>query len=368
MWGIVISVAAVSGMGAALALLLVIAERYIANYGECEITINESTDDRKVTVQGGQPLLGALVGQKMFIPSACGGRGTCGLCKLKVKEGAGPVLPTEEPLLSTDERDSGVRLSCQVKVRNDLKIEIPSELFSIREYKATCARIRDLTHDMKEFRFELVDPAKIDYVPGQYIQLLTPVYKDNEETYRAYSISSDPADRSAIELVIRYVPDGICTTWCFKYLKEGDEVRFNGPYGEFRLAKNVVPSVFIAGGSGIAPMKCLLHQMKNEHSGKEVTFYFGANTTKDLALVDEMDRFTKDLSSFKFVPVVARPEPDSGWKGDTGLVTEALARDLKDASGMEAYLCGSPGMIEASIKVLKSKGMPQEKIYYDKFA
>ena len=362
---VLIAVAVVSSIGTVLAALLTLCERFLANYGPCEININ---GERDITIQGGKPLLSTLVAEKIFIPSACGGRGTCGLCKLKVLEGAGPLLPTEEPFLDAGEIESNVRLSCQVKVRNDLKIEIPPELFDVREYVCKCGEIVDLTHDIKQFRFELVEPDRIGFVPGQYIQLLTPVYKKGgEEVYRAYSISSDPAQKNYIEAIIRLVPGGICTTYCFEYLKVGDEVRLNGPYGDFHLSETDAPIVFIAGGSGMAPIKCILHHMKNTASKRKATYYFGANKVNELFLLDEMKEFESDLADFKFVPVVATPQDGEEWTGETGFVTDAVRRGLKNASECEAYLCGSPGMIDASIDVLTELGMKQEAIFYDKF-
>lgn len=362
---ILTAVAVVSSVGAALAALLVISERFFANYGPCKITIN---DDREFTVQGGKDLLSMLTAEKLFIPSACGGRGTCGLCKIKVLDGAGPLLPTEEPYLEKDERESNIRLACQVKVRNDLKAQIPEEFLAVREYRSKCAEIIDLTHDMKQFRFELVEPETIDYIPGQYIQLLSPSYeKSKEEVYRAYSISSDPAEKDAIELIIRLVPGGICTTYCFEYLKQGDEVTFNGPYGEFRLSDTDAPIVFIAGGSGMAPIKCILHHMRNTGNKRKATYYFGANKVEELCLLEEMKKFEDELKNFKFVPVVVGSEDGEKWDGEKGLVTEAVQRNVHNAPGSEAYLCGSPGMIDASIAVLKELGMPEEAIYYDKF-
>jgi Na+-transporting NADH:ubiquinone oxidoreductase subunit F len=352
-------------MGAALAALLVISQRLIADYGECKININ---NDRNLTVQGGGNLLSALTEDKIFIPSACGGRGTCGLCKLKVLQGAGPLLPTEEPFLTERERQSNVRLCCQVKVRNDLDIQIPPELFALREYTCKCVDIKDLTYDMKKFRFELIDPDTIDYVAGQYIQLLAPVYeKNSEEVYRAYSMSGDPVDKRSIELIIRLVPGGICTTYCFEYLKVGDSVKINGPYGDFALSDTDAPIVFVAGGSGVAPIKCILHHMKNTGSRRNATFYFGANTVKDMFMADRMKTFESELADFRFVPAVAGPLPEEQWDGQQGLVTEVMRRDLKDADRAEGYLCGSPGMIDASIKVLAELGMSPEKIFYDKF-
>ena len=362
---VIIPVVIVSSIGAVLAAILVVSEHFIADYGPCRIDINS---ERQLDVQGGQSLLSLLTAEKIFIPSACGGRGTCGLCKLKVLEGAGPLLPTEEPYLDKQEKESNVRLSCQVKVRNDLRIEIPKELFSIREYTCKCTNILDLTHDIKQFRLELQEPETIDYIPGQYVQLLTPVYeKNSEEVYRAYSISSDPAGKNVIELIIRLVPGGICTTYCFEYLKVGDEVKINGPYGNFHLSESDAPMLFIAGGSGMAPFKCLLHHMKNTDSKRKAVYYFGANKVKELFLTDLMRRFESDLADFKFVPVVTAPEEGENWDGEKGLVTQAVQRNLKNAPQHEAYLCGSPGMIDASIKVLKELGMSEEHIFYDKF-
>lgn len=396
------SVFAVSGIAATLAALLVIAQRYLADYGECEIDIN---GDRTLSVDGGSSLLEGLTQNEIFVPSACGGRGTCAYCKLKVVEGGGPIVPVEEPYLSPEEREQGMRLSCQVKIRNDIRVEIPAELLSVRQYTCTCVRIRDLTHDIKEFRFELGDPPEISYTAGQYVQLYCPPYDNTGDVYRAYSIASNPAEKNVIDLQIRLVPGGICTTWCFEYLKEGDEVRINGPYGEFRLSDTDAPMIFVAGGTGMAPIECMLNHMRNTGNRRHATYFFGVNRTDELFHRDAMHRFEKDLPNFRYVPVVAQPGEDSGWTGETGLVTEALERNLRlvasapagerngqdarstgearaagsgtgvspvrrgaDPSTSEAYLCGSPGMIDASIAVLTKLGLREENIFYDKFA
>ncbi|MBN1257112.1 MAG: 2Fe-2S iron-sulfur cluster binding domain-containing protein [Planctomycetes bacterium] len=362
---VLIPVLIISAIGAVLAAILVIAEHFIANYGPCKININ---DKRQLEVQGGKDLLSMLREEKIFIPSACGGRGTCGLCKLKAIVGAGPLLPTEEPFLDEEEKATNVRLSCQVKVRNDLQIEIPAELFNIREYQCKCAEIMDLTYDTKQFRFELLEPATIDYIPGQFVQFLSPVYdKSSEEVYRAYSISSDPVEKNIIELIIRLVPGGICTTYCFEYLRVGDEVKLNGPYGEFRLTETDAPIIFVAGGSGMAPIKCLLHQMKNTNSQRTARYFFGANTVKDISHYKLMKQFEADLPGFTYIPVVSDPAEGEEWTGETGLVTEALMENVKNTTECEAYLCGSPGMITAVIKVLTELGMDEAKIFYDKF-
>jgi Na+-transporting NADH:ubiquinone oxidoreductase subunit F len=362
----VFSVFVISIIGAGLATLLVLADRYVTNYGECEVKINE---EEGFQVQGGGSVLETLTQQKIFIPSACGGRGSCGYCKVKVLDGAGPLLPTEEPYLDDEERNEGIRLSCQVKIRNDVHIQMPEELLAIQEYQCVCVDIRDLTYDIKQFRFELKEPDRMSFVPGHYVQFFTPAYEGSEEeVYRAYSISSDPAEEGIIELIVRLVPNGICTTYMFEHLKVGDLVRINGPYGDFRLSDTDAPIVFVAGGSGMAPIKSMLHHMVNTGNTRRATYFFGVNTLKDLFYAEEMKAFEGKLPDFKFFPVLAMPESGNGWNGETGLVTEALDRTLNSAGPYEAYLCGSPGMIDATIDVLKKHGMPLEHIYYDKFS
>lgn len=358
-----LSVTIISTFGALLAGIIVLADKFIANYGECTITLNKDT---QYIINGGIPLLEALVQQKIFIPSACGGKGTCGYCKVKVIEGAGPLLPTEEPYLDKKELENSIRLSCQVKVRNNIDIFIPEELLAVKEYICTCADIKDLTYDIKQFRFKLENPQTMEYVPGQYVQLFAPSINGSEEVYRAYSISSNPADKGYIELIIRLVPDGICTTYCFEHLKVGDTVKLNGPYGEFRLADTKAPILFIAGGSGMAPIKCILHHMKNTQNPREAVYFFGGNTERDLFLIDELKKEFETSLNFKIVPVVATPQ--NGYVGEKGFVTHAVERNVKNAPQAEAYLCGSPGMIDACISVLTKLGMDANKVYYDKFS
>lgn len=362
----ILSILVLALIGAGLAFILVISERFIANYGECKITIN---GEDELTVEGGRNLLECLTTEKIFIPSACGGRGTCGYCKCKVKSGGGPLLPTETPFLTKEEVETDVRLSCQVKVREDISIEIPEELLSVQQYETVCSEIKELTYDIREFKFKLKEPAEINFIPGQYVQLLCPEYEGNpEEVYRAYSVSSDPADKTSIELVIRKVPGGICTTYCFDHLKEGDTVFLNGPYGEFRLAETDAPMICIAGGSGMAPIKCILHHMKNNDINKKCSYFFGGRNVRDQFYAELMAEFENELNDFTYVPVVGETAEGETWDGETGLVTEAVERAYDDLSEYEAYLCGSPGMIDASIEVLKKLGMQEEKIFYDKFA
>ncbi len=360
-----ISVGAVSAISAVLAVLMVIADATIGNYGEVKLTIN---DDHEYTVKGGRPLLGTLIEQEVFIPSACGGRGSCGLCKVVVEDGAGQYLPTELPWISEEEKEKNIRLSCQLKVKNDMRIRIPEELFSVKEYSATVKRLRNLTHDIKEVTLKLEDPDSIDMKAGQFIQFKVPEYElTDESVYRAYSMSSPPSSTGEVELEIRLVPNGICSTYVHNYLKEGDNVTVNGPYGDFFLRDTDAEVICIAGGSGMAPLKSILLDMADKGINRKVRYFFGARSKRDLFLLDEMKELEEKLPDFKFIPALSEPAEEDAWTGETGLITDVLDRHIAAGGNYEGYLCGSPGMIDACVRVLTSKGVPEEKIYYDKF-
>jgi len=354
------------GLTGLLAVIMVLAEATIGNYGEVTITVN---DEKTLKVQGGRSLLNTLKDEQIFIPSACGGRGSCGLCKLRVLEGAGAPLPTEVPWLTPDELKSQVRLSCQVKVRGAMRILVPPELFSVRQFQTRVESIRDLTHDIKEIRLRLLEPAAIEFRTGQYIQFEVPAYELTEEpVYRAYSVSSDSVEKGVVELEIRYVPNGICTTYVHRRLKVGESIVINGPYGDFHLQDTPRDIIFIAGGSGMAPIKAILLEMARTNNPRKTRYFFGAKSRRDLFLVDEMKAMEGRLKDFRFIPALSAPEPADAWDGETGLITHVVDRQVENAAEAEAYLCGSPFMIDACIEVLSKKGMPRERIYFDKFA
>lgn len=361
-----ISVGAMCGISGALAVLIVAADATIGNYGEVTITINK---EKKLKVEGGKPLLSTLMENQIFIPSACGGRGSCGLCKVKINRGAGDYLPTELPWINSEEQKQNIRLSCQCKVKQDFDIEIPEELFKVRQFIAKVAKLRDLTYDIKEVTLQLSESDSIDFIAGQFIQFQVPVYEMTDEpVYRAYSIASPPSLKNSLQLEIRYVPNGICTTYVHKYLKEGDTVVINGPYGDFHLRDTARDIIFIAGGSGMAPIKSILHHMAEEGIARKARYFFGARAKKDLFLVEEMRALESQLSDFRFIPALSAPEPGDEWQGETGLITDVVGRLTPTGENLEAYLCGSPGMIDACVKVLTSKGVPEDLIFYDKFA
>ncbi|MBN2324513.1 MAG: 2Fe-2S iron-sulfur cluster binding domain-containing protein [Spirochaetes bacterium] len=363
---LLIGIGAICGVSTVLAVIMVIADATIANYGEVKVRINE---DKELVVPGGKPLLGSLMEQKIFIPSACGGRGSCGLCKVKVTSGAGEYLATELPWISEEEKKENIHLSCQLKVKKDIGIRIPERLFNVKEYAAEVVSLKDLTYDIKQVTMKLLDPMEIVFKAGQYIQFQVPEYElSKESVYRAYSVASQPSVKDSVELEIRLVPNGICTTYVFEHLKEGERITINGPYGEFFLRDSENEIVFIAGGSGMAPIKSILYDMREKGSKRKARYFFGARAVRDLFLVEEMKELEKDLENFSFIPALSEPEEKDNWTGETGLITDVLDRHLENGDGTEAYLCGSPGMIDASIKTLTKNGIPEELIYYDKFA
>lgn len=334
---------------------------------EVKIRIN---DDRELSVATGDSLYAALTGAGIFIPSACGGRGGCGLCGLKIIEGTEdqPLTSPELHWLKEDVRAAGVRLSCQVKVLKDLRIAIPAQMLGVRQYKAQVMSMRDLTYDIKEVRLKLLNPPEIGFRSGQYVQIQIPAYElTRRPIFRAYSLAGDPSQKGELDLEVRYVPNGISTTYIHKHLREGDTVDLNGPHGNFYLRDGARDIVMIAGGSGMAPIKSILLDMAGKHDSRKAQYFFGAKALKDLFLVDLMRDMEKRLQNFRFIPALSEPLPGDDWKGETGLITEVVDRHIEDASGMDAYLCGSPLMVDACLKVLRAKGIPEDHIFYDKF-
>ena len=358
----ILIISAITGF---LALLLVSAEIFFANYGECKININGK---KELVVKGGNSLLTSLSNNKIFLASACGGRGSCGFCKCKVLEGGGPLLPTEKPFLEQSEITNFVRLACQVKVKNDIKIEIPEDIFNIRKFKTEVIDIKDLTYDIKEFTFKLVEPKEIIFKAGQYIQLEAPRYpKSKQPVSRAYSISSSPENKDEIQLIIRRVPEGICTTYTFDYLKKGDTINLTGAFGDFYIRDTENDIFFVAGGSGKAPIKSMVENLCEAGSKRKMVYFFGAKTKKDLYYTELFRDYEKKLKDFSYIPVLSHPSLDCNWKGRTGFIPIHFPEFIRNPKKTEAYLCGSPGMIAAVVKGLTKLGIPEDQLFFDKF-
>ncbi len=359
-WAIVVFV----GLLASLAVLLTVAERLLVNYGECTIDINAG--ERTVETLGGQTLLNGLMEDKIFIPSACGGRGSCGYCKVTVLDGGGPVLPTETPYLSRGEIRSNVRLACQVKIREDIQVRIPEDLLNVQMFSATVASTIVVTPDIKEIRMTLNEPAEISQRPGQYVQIQAP--SPEGPVFRAYSISSPSYASNEVELVVRIVPGGIGSTYLHN-LQVGDPVIFTGPYGEFRLNEDPdIEIVCVGGGCGMAPMKNIIHTLYNRWPDRKCTLFFGCRTIEDVFCLEEFKALAVEHPNFTVVYALSDPsESDDGWDGETGFIHLALDKHLEPNMPRQAFLCGPPPMIDAVTGVLLEKGLKEEYIFYDKF-
>ncbi len=362
---ILITTGIVTLISAVLALLLTFADNYIADYGEVKLTIN---NEEPMTIDAGSTLLSTLIGQKIFIPSACGGKGSCGYCKVRVLEGGGPVLATELPWLSAEEKANQTRLSCQLKVKEDIKIEIPEELFNVKEYDTTVASVTQMTPTIKKLRFKLPEGEHISFKPGQYVQLKAPAYEGNdEEVYRAYSIASSAGDHGHLELLIGFT-GGIATTYVHYHLHEGDTVNINGPYGDFYYQDDDGGDmIMVAAGTGMAPILSILYHMRDNDIKRSVRYYFGAKTPEDLFLLDELKKLEEQLYDFKFMPTLSRVTEEMNWTGDTGRVNNSIDKYVEKGGNYTAYLCGSPVMIDSIVESLTAKDIPLENIYYDKF-
>jgi Na+-transporting NADH:ubiquinone oxidoreductase subunit F len=323
---------------------------------------------RRISVSDrGRSLLSILHDNDVFIPSACGGQGACGYCRVKVLKGGGPVTDNEKARLTPQDLEKGLRLSCQIEVDDDIAIEIPAQRFTSRRFSTTVDFKRLLTPTILHLRLSLTTPAEITFIAGQYIQLETKPFGNVPMVSRAYSIASPPSQKNSVELILRRAPNGISTTWAFDHLQEGETVFLTGPYGRFRLTDTDAPVIMIAGGSGMAPIRSVLYDMKDKGLRRPASYFFGMPSEDDLYMVDEIKALETALTDFYFVPVVMQPKQPDAWKGDTGTPIDAVERRFSDLSRHEAYLCGPPGMIDACIKRFGALGMMEGNIFYDKF-
>lgn len=351
-----------------LAVIISIAEHFLNNYGVCKLDINNG--EKIMEVDGGAMLLQTLASQKVYIPSACGGKATCGLCKLRVIDGAGPLLPTEEPYIIGKEREENYRLACQIKVKNDMKLIIPEELFNIKEYVCDLERLTELTYDMKELRLALPEGEHIKFKAGQFMQFYTKPYgKVKEEVFRAYSISSSPQDTTHIEFMIRKVPDGIASNYVHSALKEGDKVQITGPYGDFYLrgGEGIEELIMICGASGLAPIMSLVRDIHERELDYKIRCYFSVSTMEDVFYFDELREYEKKNPKFTFIPSITRARPEDNWDGETRRIPDILRDDILNGEGREAYMCGSPGLLNSAVKALNEIGIQKDAIFFDEF-
>jgi Na+-transporting NADH:ubiquinone oxidoreductase subunit F len=353
-----------AGVLIVLSMLLTVAEKLLIDYGICTVDINAG--ERPLEIEGGQTLLAALYSNDIFIPSACGGKGSCGHCKITVVGGGGPVLPTETPYLSRKEVRSGLRLACQVKVREDIFVRIPEEFLNLRLFTSRVESTRSLTYDTKEIRLRLDEPDEISHLPGQYVQVRAP--SPDGPVFRAYSISSPVYEPNMVELVVRLVPGGVASTYLHS-LRVGDEAVFTGPYGEFRLSEDPsVEVVCVGGGCGVAPIKSIVYTLYDRWPGRSCWLFFGCRTTRDMFYLDVFKNLERKYDNFRVVYALSdKLGPDERWFGDTGFIHLAVDKYLEPGIRRQAFLCGPPPMVQAVMRVLQTKGVGSKGIYYDEY-
>lgn len=388
-----------------VAILLVAKSRLVAS-GAVEIAINDDPD-HTLTAYGGGTLLGTLADNQIFIPSACGGQGTCGVCLVKVHEGGGAILPTELGHISRGEAREGCRLSCQVKVKEDMRIEIPPEVFSVRKWACRVRSNHNVATFIKELVLELPEGEEVPFRAGGYIQIECPpheiAYKDfdveeeyredwdrfdqwkfvskvTESVERAYSMANYPEEKGIILLNIRVasppprqpdVPPGIMTSYLFG-LKPGDEVVISGPYGEFFAKPTDNEMVFIGGGAGMAPMRShIFDQFRRLLTNRKVSFWYGARSLREAFYIDHFDTIAAENENFEWHLALSEPLEEDGWDGYTGFIHQVLhdnyLKDHESPEDCEYYICGPPMMNNAVIQMLTDLGVEAENIAFDDF-
>ncbi|MEW6357214.1 MAG: FAD-binding oxidoreductase [Planctomycetota bacterium] len=362
--GFLYAIGVFSAVVGILSVLLVVAEYFLVAYGECAITINEQ---KNLTVDGGCTLLDALYRNKIFIPSACGGQATCGFCKVTVLGGGGPFLPTEAQFVGRVERRAGMRLACQVKVKEDIRIQVPPEYLDVQEFIAEVVGTRDVTPDIKEIRFRLIEPKEIEFRPGQYIQIKAPD-PDGDYVFRAYSISSATYEHNEVELNVRLVPGGIGSTYLHN-LKVGEKVTFTGPFGEFELNEDPdCEMICVGGGCGMAPMKAIITSMFDKNPNRKCWLFFGCRGCDDIFYLDIYKELEKKYPGFHVIYALSDMKPGDVWDGEKGFIHLSVDKYLDDQERpRQAFLCGPPPMINAVMQVLEDKGLDPDDIFYDKF-
>ena len=391
-----------------LVILLNIAEKKLLPQGNVSILINDEPDNA-ISVGTGGTLLGALSGQKVFLPSACGGGGTCAMCKCQIFEGGGDILPTETSHVSRSEAKENWRLACQVKVKQDMKIHVPDEVFSVRKWDCTVKSNTDVATFIREFVIELPPGENLDFKAGGYIQIDIPEYHNlsfknfdinqqyhpdwdkfniwglmahNEEPdFRAFSMANHPAEGNKVMLNVRIatpppplwndVPPGIASSYIYS-LKPGDPVSISGPYGEFFIKDTDREMVYIGGGAGMAPMRShLFHLFHTLKTGRKVSFWYGARSLREMFYDDEFKNIANEFPNFSYHVALSEPFPEDNWTGPTGFIHQVThdnyLSDHTDPTEIEYYMCGPPPMIKAAEDMLDSLGVEKEMIAFDSF-
>ncbi len=393
-----------------LVIMLLYAKAKLTPSGKVKLTINE---EKELVVDPGSTVLTTLSNEKIFLPSACGGGGTCGMCKCRVIKGGGEILPTEVGFFTRKEQHNQWRLGCQVKVREDIEIEIPEEVLGIKKWECEVVSNHNVATFIKEFVVKLPEGEHLKFRSGGYIQIDIPVcevdyktevdvepeyredwdkmniwnlkMKNTEPTFRAYSMANHPAEGNIIMLNIRIatppwdrskgtfmnVNPGICSSYIFSR-KPGDKVTISGPYGEFFIKDTQNEIVFVGGGAGMAPMRShIFHLFKTEKTTRKVSFWYGARSVREVFYEKEFEEIAAEFPNFQFNIALSEPKPEDNWKGYTGFIHQVLYDNYlskhETPEDIEYYLCGPPIMNSSVTTMLDNLGVPPENIAFDDF-
>ncbi|HUU99979.1 MAG TPA: NADH:ubiquinone reductase (Na(+)-transporting) subunit F [Bacteroidales bacterium] len=391
-----------------LVTILLVAKNKLLPHGDVNLLIN----NRELVVSPGSNLLATLSGNDIFLPSACGGGGTCGMCRCQIMEGGGSILPTETGFFTRREQLDQWRLGCQVKIREDLKIKLPESVLGIKKWECEVVSNRNVATFIKEFVVKLPEGEELNFEPGGYIQIDVPKYettfkdfivddhfkgdwdcykmwdlkiKNTEETFRAYSMANYPAEKNLIKLNIRIatppwdnvkkqfvnVPPGICSSYIFSR-KSGDKVMMSGPYGEFHIKSTNSEMVYIGGGAGMAPLRShifhLFHTLKTD---RKVSYWYGARSLREVFYEEEFRAIEKKFPNFSFNLALSEPLTEEKWTGFKGFIHQVLLDNYlskhDEPEDIEYYFCGPPMMNNAVIKMLDNLGVPAGNISFDDF-
>ena len=390
-----------------LVLILTFAESKLLPQGEVKILINQN-EDKSPTVNPGGTLLSALSAESIFIPSACGGGGTCAQCICQVHSGGGQILTTELNHISRKDAKDDWRLACQVKVRENMAITVPEEIFSIQQWECTVRSNENVATFIKELVLELPSGDNLNFQAGGFIQINIPEYeldfkefdiedeyhedwdkfniwnlkgKNTESQFKAYSMANHPAEGNIIMLNVRIAtpppalwndaPPGIASSYMFN-LKAGDKVTISGPYGDFFIKGTDREMVYIGGGAGMAPMRShLFHLFYTLETGRKVSFWYGARSKREMFYDDDFKAIQEKYPNFSYNVALSDPMPADNWEGYKGFIHQVLLDNYldehEDSTEIEYYMCGPPMMIDAAENMLYNLGVEPEMIAFDKF-
>ncbi len=395
-----------TGIVMVLVALILVTRSWLIPAGEIILNINKDAE-KSLSVDPGDKLLGVLGNHEIFIPSACGGGGTCGQCLVKITSGGGDILPTETAHINKREAKEGYRLSCQVNVKQNMDLELPAEIFSISKWECIVRSNESRSTFIKELVLELPEGEDLDFRAGGYIQIDAPPhvaeyrtmevaeeYRDDwdkfniwqyrsevkEPIMRAYSMANYPEEKGIIMLNVRVcppppaipdAPPGQMSSFIFN-LKPGDKVTISGPYGEFFAKVTDTEMVFVGGGAGMAPMRShIFDQLKRLHSQRKISFWYGARSLREAFYVEEFDELAEKFANFTWHLVLSDPLPEDNWTGSTGFVHQYLYDNYlanhPAPEDCEFYMCGPPMMNKAAMEMLYNLGVEQDNILFDDF-